>query len=153
MGNRFKWAELIKTIDYEQDRDGQAVSQASERTRGIYGDYSKGGASLTGGMGDTEKTIAVNAGELHEPTQKVEANGSDAERTGDAAYGNGTEADESSQTLPKDADMDNDTDSYVDWRDHAGGYVPGIEISDDIDDEAILGRNRRRQKQARTNTR
>jgi len=29
----------------------------------------------------------------------------------------------------------------------------GIQISDDIDDEAILGRNRRRQKQARTNTR
>ncbi|MGZ3835789.1 MAG: DUF5712 family protein, partial [Mucilaginibacter sp.] len=29
----------------------------------------------------------------------------------------------------------------------------GVQISDDIDDEAILGRNRRRQKQARTNTR
>ncbi len=28
-----------------------------------------------------------------------------------------------------------------------------VDISDDIDDEAILGRNRRRQKQARPNTR
>jgi len=31
--------------------------------------------------------------------------------------------------------------------------VPDISIADDIDDEAILGRNRRRKKQARTNTR
>jgi len=32
-------------------------------------------------------------------------------------------------------------------------YVPGISISDDIDDEAIHGRNRRRKKKARTNQR
>jgi len=32
-------------------------------------------------------------------------------------------------------------------------YVPGVNISDDIDDEAIHGRNRRRKKQARTNHR
>lgn len=32
-------------------------------------------------------------------------------------------------------------------------YVPGISISDDIDDEAINGRNRRRKKTARTNHR
>lgn len=32
-------------------------------------------------------------------------------------------------------------------------YVPGISISDDIDDEAINGRNRRRKKKARTNHR
>ena len=29
----------------------------------------------------------------------------------------------------------------------------GIDISDDVDDEAIYGRNRRRQEKARTNTR
>jgi hypothetical protein len=33
------------------------------------------------------------------------------------------------------------------------GYVPDISIADDVDDEAIHGRNRRRTKQARTNTR
>lgn len=32
-------------------------------------------------------------------------------------------------------------------------YVPGVSISDDIDDEAIHGRNRRRKKKARTNQR
>ena len=138
LGNRFKWAELIRT---------------SERTRGIYGDFTKGGASLTGGLGDAEKTVAAHAGELHEPTQKVEAAGSHAARTGDTAYGNGTEADGSAQVLPQGTQLDNDADRYGDWRDHAGGYVPGIEISDDIDDEAILGRNRRRQKKARTNMR
>jgi hypothetical protein len=33
------------------------------------------------------------------------------------------------------------------------GDIPGINIADDIDDEAIHGRNRNRKKQARTNTR
>jgi hypothetical protein len=33
------------------------------------------------------------------------------------------------------------------------GYVPDISIADDVDDEAIHGRNRRRTKQSRTNTR
>jgi hypothetical protein len=33
------------------------------------------------------------------------------------------------------------------------GDIPGINIADDIDDEAINGRNRNRKKQARTNTR
>lgn len=32
-------------------------------------------------------------------------------------------------------------------------HIPDINISDDIDDEAILGRNRRRKRKARTNTR
>jgi hypothetical protein len=33
------------------------------------------------------------------------------------------------------------------------GYVPDISIADDVDDEVIHGRNRRRSRQARTNTR
>lgn len=38
LGNRFKWAELIKTIDYEQIRDSKAVSEANSRTRAIFGE-------------------------------------------------------------------------------------------------------------------
>jgi len=36
---------------------------------------------------------------------------------------------------------------------HQPIYIPGVSISDDIDDEAIHGRNRRRKKKARTNQR
>lgn len=36
---------------------------------------------------------------------------------------------------------------------HKHIYVPGVSISDDIDDEAIHGRNRRRKKKSRTNHR
>ena len=37
LGNRFKWAELIKTAAYEQNRDSQAISEANRSTRAVYG--------------------------------------------------------------------------------------------------------------------
>lgn len=37
LGNRFKWAEVIKIANYEQDRDGKAISEANDRTRAKYG--------------------------------------------------------------------------------------------------------------------
>jgi hypothetical protein len=49
LGNRFKWAELIKQINYDQDRDSKAISEANSRTKGIYGDYIKSaGQQATG---------------------------------------------------------------------------------------------------------
>jgi hypothetical protein len=154
LGNRFKWAELIKTIDYEQDRDGQTISQASERTRGIYGDYTKGLHHTTGGLESTAGINTPDAGKLFQPTGKVEADGSYAEQSSAASYGYGAGNHPSGQETGSGAGVDKDAGSYGDWRDHAGvSYIPGVEISDDIDDEAVLGRNRRKQKQARTNTR
>jgi hypothetical protein len=153
LGNRFKWAELIKTVDYEQGRDGQAIRQANERTRGIYGDYTQGLEATTGGLGDTERSVTPNAGELLESTEDFSANKRDTARTGEAAYSNETGADGSAYALSKSAQVDDDTGRYNDWRDSGVGYIPDVEISDDIDDEAILGKNRRRLKQARTNTR
>lgn len=41
----------------------------------------------------------------------------------------------------------------VETEDQLPGIVPKIDLADDIDDEAILGRNRRRKRKARTNTR
>lgn len=35
LGNRFKWAELIKKVDYEQTRDSAAISEANSRTKAI----------------------------------------------------------------------------------------------------------------------
>lgn len=86
LGNRFKWAELIKILDYEQGKDGQAICQANERTRGIYGDYTSGPAADTGGLAITDKTTTPNAGEFIKPTQDVAADGRDAAQSGEAAY-------------------------------------------------------------------
>jgi hypothetical protein len=38
LGNSFKWAEIIKKIDYEQIRDSKAIGKANSRTRAIYGE-------------------------------------------------------------------------------------------------------------------
>jgi hypothetical protein len=150
LGNRFKWAELMKNLDYEQGRDGKAISQASERTRAIYGDYTTGLHNTTGGLGSTAEITTPDAGELLQPTSNVEADGSYAEQTSAAAYGNGAGNHPSGQDTGTGASVDKENGHYGDWRDHAGGYIPNVEISDDIDDEAVLGRNRRRQKKDRS---
>jgi hypothetical protein len=154
LGNRFKWAELIKNLDYEQGRDGQAISQASERTRAIYGDSTTMLHHTSGGLESAERIAIPDGGKLFKPTENVETDGSYTEQTSAAAYNNGAGNHPSGQDAGTGASVDKDADRYGDWRDYAGvGYIPGVEISDDIDDEAVLGRNRRRQKQARTNTR
>ena len=38
LGNKYKWAELIKTFNYEQIRDSKTISEANSRTRAIYRD-------------------------------------------------------------------------------------------------------------------
>ena len=43
LGNSFKWAEIIKKLDYEQIRDSQAISEANSRTREIYGELTAAG--------------------------------------------------------------------------------------------------------------
>src|SRR5690606_3717360 len=48
LGNRFKWANIIKIIDYEQTRDSQKISQANRRTREKYGEGSKNRSKGTG---------------------------------------------------------------------------------------------------------
>lgn len=135
LGNRFKWAEIIKNLDYEQDRDGKAISEAGERTRAIYGgntklDYSQGR------MGAANEDIGNYAAKFFEQRKASPA-------------GTGKVAQESA------ADHRDDDSNNSHATDHTVtvGYVNNIEISDDIDDEAILGRNRRRQQKARTNQR
>src|SRR5690554_5983652 len=48
LGNRFKWANIINTIDYEQNRDGQAISQANSRTKARYGEGKAGSSTVHG---------------------------------------------------------------------------------------------------------
>jgi hypothetical protein len=45
LGNQFKFGSIIKQITYEQSRDGQAISQANNRTRAKFGNAKKAGLS------------------------------------------------------------------------------------------------------------
>jgi hypothetical protein len=153
LGNRFKWSELIKQVNYEQDRDGAAVSHASERTKGIYNSTWARVANAQGGLGSNPANAATDAAKLQQPAWVTGSDERTAAQTGRAAHGNGAGAGESAQWPATDALVDQGAGRNFDWRDAGVGYIPGIEISDDIDDEAVLGRSRRRQKQVRTNQR
>ena len=48
LGNRYKWANIIKTLDYEQTRDGQEISQANSRTKARYGEGKAGSSAELG---------------------------------------------------------------------------------------------------------
>lgn len=153
LGNRFKWSELIRQVNYEQGRDGQAIGQASERTRATYDGNESRVADAQRGLGDDDRDALFYGTEFQQPAWVIGSDGQAAAQTGGAAYGNGAGAGESMQEIATDAMVDQGAHRFNDWRNAGVGYIPDIEISDDIDDEAILGRNRRRQKQARTNRR
>jgi len=70
LGNMFKWAEIIKKIDYEQIRDSKAISETNSRTKAIYGELTTAQSEQqqTGGErddqfspGHSENTGYVNA--------------------------------------------------------------------------------------------
>jgi hypothetical protein len=151
LGNRFKWSELIKQVNYEQDRDCAAVSHTSERTKGIYDDIQSRVANAQARLGNNTANVATDAAKFQQSAWITGSDGRTAAQTGEAACGNGAGDGESAKESATDVMLDYSTDRFGDWRDAGVGYIPDIEISDDIDDEAILGRNRRRQKQARTN--
>jgi len=58
LGNQFKWAEIIKIVDYQQDRDNEAIRQENELTKSKF-DSSENGhqASLQSGQ-DNEISIS-----------------------------------------------------------------------------------------------
>ncbi|RFZ90000.1 relaxase/mobilization nuclease [Mucilaginibacter conchicola] len=114
LGNRYKWAELLKQIDYDQVRDGAAVTAANIKTREKYGELSVSPIKV-----EILSDVAVE-------DRSVEQ--SDREEMQTA---------ETIDTIPE----------------HHQTISGSINISDDIDDEAILGRNRRRQQKAGRNSR
>lgn len=48
LGNRYKWANIIKTLNYEQTRDSQEISQANSRTRARHGEGKAGSSADLG---------------------------------------------------------------------------------------------------------
>lgn len=148
LGNRFKWAEIIKIINYEQDRDRKAISQANVRTKATYGELT----SATGGLPSGEQRRNGDG------SNELYTSGSEG-----IGHHNGQlseiEPDRTEDKSDREGSLETDKDAYIsDDRSAAYGcdsYSPtyGIEITDDVDDEAIHGRNRHRKKQARTNRR
>jgi hypothetical protein len=137
LGNSFKWAELIKSIDYEQIRDRKAVSEANGRTTELYGELTTAGRNGDNGLrpGSTEDT-RYNGGQSGGFEELGNEDNTDRKRS--------LETDQAAGILVGG--------TAVDLHDDPGTDI-SIQISDDVDDEAIYGRNRRRQKKARTNTR
>ncbi|MES2267919.1 MAG: relaxase/mobilization nuclease domain-containing protein [Bacteroidota bacterium] len=159
LGNRFKWAEVTKFIDYEQDRDRKAISRTNDLTKARYGELPAAGKSVEGQPaagrqpGNIGSNISPNAAERdskHEGSSGDEIQPAD-NRTTDNRFGDdGSQSAGSAKDTKDDSYIDTDSNSYtgIDLQSN-----PGIQIADDIDDEAIHGRNRHRQRKARTNRR
>jgi hypothetical protein len=144
LGERFKWAEIIKSLNYEQIRDGKAIGETNSRTLAKYGelDAAKQGNSTRTGHGITG---------LHSSsTEDIEFNGWEQGFIDEAGR---TDEPDREQTLERDAIDDHISIGSNDYHnDKFGGFID-IQISDDIDDEAIHERNRHRKRRARTNSR
>jgi hypothetical protein len=156
LGNRFKWAEIIKYIDYEQDRDSQAIGAANSRTKAKYGSLTSE-QTTTSQFNPGRGTAAVvtgagtNAEERNSERENAKGNGNKPDGNNETHYSAGAEVEQLAE---------GHEGTETGGRDNGGSYTdsdlysyPGIEIADDIDDEAIHGRNRQRQKKARTNRR
>jgi hypothetical protein len=142
LGNSFKWAELIKHVNYEQDRDCKAISEASSRTRIQYGELDKSTVQPTIRQGSDELHRGSTAGTTNEYRQQT-AN----EKTGNEAFS------DRKRSLEANQDADFPDNISVDFECNSSSYSYGLEIIDDVDDEAIYGKDRHRRKKVRTNRR
>ena len=136
LGKRFKWAELIKQLNYEQIRDGEAISQANSRTRENYPNTAGQQGIKAGSDGLYWGSTAGASNDDRQPAANEEA--------GNAAYRN-SERSPSTDTHPDT--LYRDTDSlYHDTNDTLYHDTPEINISiaDDVDDERVFRRKRRR---------
>jgi len=138
LGNRFKWAELIKNINYEQTRDSEAISRANGRTRERYGlsQYPSADERNDGG-GNYAATALPDAGKLDEFGQNHAEHHEDAGRDITADESNGDNSSKAGSGLETDTEHTAVvSDSAADLHDIS------IQISDDQDD-ALKRRKRR----------
>ncbi|WP_354457403.1 relaxase/mobilization nuclease domain-containing protein [Mucilaginibacter sp. UYP25] len=138
LGSRFKWIEIVKQLDYEQDRDRQSISEANGRTKAKYGELTPVGTGNTADGRRNDLTTPVpDAEKLVDLGQPYHTDNEDAERDTTA---DGEVESNGSKTgnLPETTSGNVDNNLTGDWRD--AGY--GIQISDDEDD-ALKRRKRR----------
>ncbi|MDN3585007.1 relaxase/mobilization nuclease domain-containing protein [Mucilaginibacter flavus] len=140
LGGRFKWMEIEKKLDYEQNRDRKIVSEANGRTKARYGDHTPAGNGNPGNGRRNDITTPVpDAEKLIELSQSDSANnekaGYDNAKDGETGInGNKTSG------LPETASANTVSDYSIgaDWHDTGNG----IQISDDEDD-ALKRRKKR----------
>ncbi len=126
LGNQFKWAELIRKVPFDPQIDSAAIAEANNRTMGKFG--------------LTPNTI------IPDSINEAEGHNVNSEAVGSIMF----EAEGLSES--KQIGTDSQTVDLYDQSD-ANSRSIDIQIADDIDDEAVLGRNRHRKKMARTNRR
>jgi hypothetical protein len=130
LGNKYKWAELIKTINYEQIRDRTEISEANSRTKAKYGEQITAGTftAVKEQPGSGTDLVSENVG-----ASLPEYDGSE----------NRNEAN-TKRSLETNQDADMLADHSADHRNNWFGGIGGIQISDDEDDA-----KRRRRKRSR----
>jgi hypothetical protein len=152
LGNRYKWAELIKSINYEQSRHGEAISQANNRTTAKYGKQTPTEKPTTTDGQRRSGTGVVSEYSANDVYKHRESEFRHGNIIGnEQRYENGDgeneerslEAGQNVDFLPDDG-VDILHNNYTDFN---------IEIAEDVDDEAIYGKDRHRQRKARTNSR
>jgi hypothetical protein len=135
--------EVVKNLNYEQIRDSEAISETNRRTRAEYGE-----------LANTRQDIGQHRGRIAElPASSDKNTGLDG--SGQTNFGAiRTESEPNGEgAFETVTDADHIYDHSDDYRpDRFDGNI-AIQITDDIDDEAILGRNRRRKGMPRTNRR
>ncbi|GAA4907559.1 hypothetical protein GCM10023313_08010 [Mucilaginibacter defluvii] len=150
LGNRFKWSEILKNINYEQSRGSAAVSAANVRTKQQYDEGVGTGKSRTAQVGNNTDRKFIVTGNIE--TWQIGRNETAAitDRAIDESGSNRNGIEEKQSQSP-DADLLHSADSDPEF-DRLDTSV-NIDISDDVDDEAIYGKDRHRERNVRMNRR
>ncbi|PWK65782.1 relaxase/mobilization nuclease-like protein [Mucilaginibacter oryzae] len=135
LGERFKWAEIIKSINYEQNRDSKAISETNSRALAKFGEFESAKQNATA-------RIRTRNHELY--TSRSEDFEFDGWEQGVVDENGRTDEPDRAETYEGIAVNDHTSAGSDDYHnDRFGGFID-IQIMEDIDDEAVLGKNRRR---------
>ncbi len=143
LGNRFKWAEIIKKTGYEQTRDSKTISEANDSTRAKYGRFGSATGERTGsGRTNDDKFALPDAAEFNERRQIDEqhSRGTAKDMAADEPAGTGSGA--ADDGMEKALEGPGDDRVLLDsW---GNIYNPpfAVQIADDEDD-ALRRRKRR----------
>ncbi len=150
LGNRFKWSEILKQVNYEQSRDSAAVSATNDRTKQQYGEgEAKGGQRIPSITNHTTGKPDVTTDIGTQPFGRGDTATITDRPVGESgSYRNGNEADKS-QSPGADLLHSDNRHPEFDRLDTA----LNVNISNDVDDEAIYGKERQRERKFRMNRR
>lgn len=135
LGERFKWAEIIKSINYEQIRDGETISETNSRTLAKYGQFDPARQNANVGIRSRNHELYTSR------TENFEFDGWEQSFIDETGRTDEPDRAQTHEGIAVNDHISVGSDDY--HSDGFGGFID-IQISDDIDDEAVLGKNRRR---------